>query len=241
MKKNWLVALAICCFRILYPFSADVCVRARFSFTVFLLSTYIEPTVFFRLSSCLPSCASCCIFISISICRFGSNHSISALVFGHSVRLRSSIALYRRIMFFCYFLFLFFIFVRLESPPVCWKTGLLKFSLWKTKSFLPFCSVVPLELMVCVLEFLGYVLGFGLISVESWELPPPFCFSPISYWIFTFQNLMSASCCVLDGYVMSLPSVFAHLLLDFHISEFYVCQLLSSGRLGQLSAVIWDL
>jgi hypothetical protein len=85
-----------------------VCVRARFSFTVFLLSTYIEPTVFFRLSSCLPSCASCCIFISISICRFGSNHSISALVFGHSVRLRSSIALYRRIMFFCYFLFFFF-------------------------------------------------------------------------------------------------------------------------------------
>jgi hypothetical protein len=35
------------------------------------------------------------------------------------------------------------------------------------ESFLPFCSVVPLELMVCVLEFLGYVLGFGLISVES--------------------------------------------------------------------------
>jgi hypothetical protein len=30
MKKNGLVALAICCFRILYPFSADVRARARF-------------------------------------------------------------------------------------------------------------------------------------------------------------------------------------------------------------------
>ncbi len=92
-------------------------------------------------------------------------HSISALVFGHSVRRRSLIALYRRIMFFCYLFFLFFCFRSVGIPSSVLKNRAFEVFPVEDESFLPFCSVGPLELRVCVLEFLV-----------------------------TFQNLMSASC-----------------------------------------------